>query len=104
MAGVGSIPAGPRGYALACVLSLASAAARGDASMGPAERDARAERLSADAIRRLGEARAADFFGGPAGLNRIEDDPDLDPLRARGDFQLLRMDLAFPNDPFARAG
>ena len=51
-----------------------------------------------------GGPRLADFFGGPAGLNRIEDDPDLDPLRARGDFQLLRMDLAFPNDPFALAG
>jgi serine/threonine-protein kinase len=29
-------------------------------------------------------------------------DPDLDPLRARPDFPLLMMDLAFPADPFAR--
>jgi tetratricopeptide (TPR) repeat protein len=29
-------------------------------------------------------------------------DPDLDPLRSRADFQLLMMDLAFPDEPFAR--
>jgi serine/threonine-protein kinase len=28
-------------------------------------------------------------------------DPDLDPLRSRPDFQLLMMDLEFPDDPFA---
>jgi hypothetical protein len=27
-------------------------------------------------------------------------DPDLDPLRARPDFQALIMDLEFPPDPF----
>jgi hypothetical protein len=30
-------------------------------------------------------------------------DTDLDPLRGRGDFQLLLMDLAMPADPFAAA-
>jgi hypothetical protein len=29
-------------------------------------------------------------------------DRDLDPLRSRPDFQLLLMDLAFPDAPFAR--
>jgi serine/threonine-protein kinase len=29
-------------------------------------------------------------------------DPVLDPLRSRPDFQLLMMDLEFPDDPFAR--
>jgi hypothetical protein len=29
-------------------------------------------------------------------------DSDLDSLRSRPDFQLLMMDLAFPDDPFAR--
>jgi serine/threonine-protein kinase len=29
-------------------------------------------------------------------------DPVLDPLRSRSDFQLLMMDLEFPDDPFAR--
>jgi serine/threonine-protein kinase len=31
-------------------------------------------------------------------------DPDLDPVRSRPDFQLLMMDLEFPDDPFARGG
>jgi eukaryotic-like serine/threonine-protein kinase len=29
-------------------------------------------------------------------------DSDLDPLRSRRDFQMLLMDLAFPDEPFAR--
>jgi serine/threonine-protein kinase len=32
----------------------------------------------------------------------MQRDPDLDPLRSRPDFQLLMMDLEFPDDPFAR--
>jgi serine/threonine-protein kinase len=31
----------------------------------------------------------------------MQRDPDLDPLRSRRDFQLLMMDLEFPDDPFA---
>jgi hypothetical protein len=31
----------------------------------------------------------------------MQRDPDLDPLRARPDFQLLKMDLAFPSKSFA---
>ena len=34
--------------------------------------------------------------------NWMRRDPDLDPLRARPDFQALIMDLAMPVDPFAR--
>jgi serine/threonine-protein kinase len=34
----------------------------------------------------------------------MQRDPDLDPLRSRPDFQLLLMDLQFPDDPFARGG
>jgi hypothetical protein len=32
----------------------------------------------------------------------MRQDPDLDPLRSRDDFQHLMMDLAMPDDPFAR--
>jgi serine/threonine-protein kinase len=32
----------------------------------------------------------------------MQKDPDLDPLRSRDDFQVLMMDLEFPDDPFAR--
>jgi hypothetical protein len=35
-------------------------------------------------------------------LTWMRRDPDLDPLRARTDFQLLLTDLAFPAEPFAR--
>jgi serine/threonine protein kinase len=40
-----------------------------------------------------------------AGYKNLPDmirDPDLDPLRSRSDFQLLLMDLAMPDAPFAR--
>jgi serine/threonine-protein kinase len=43
---------------------------------------------------------AAAGFRSVAWLRR---DPDLDPLRSRLDFQLLMMDLAMPDDPFAAA-
>jgi hypothetical protein len=29
-------------------------------------------------------------------------DPDLDPLRARPDFQVLMADFSFPSDPFSK--
>jgi serine/threonine-protein kinase len=32
----------------------------------------------------------------------MRSDANLDPLRSRPDFQLLMMDLEFPDDPFAR--
>jgi serine/threonine-protein kinase len=34
-------------------------------------------------------------------LTNMRIDPDLDPLRSRPDFQVLLMDLAMPDDPFA---
>jgi hypothetical protein len=34
----------------------------------------------------------------------MQRDHDLDPLRSRPDFQLLMMDLAMPDNPFARGG
>ena len=32
----------------------------------------------------------------------FRNDPDLDSLRSRPDFQALMMDVVFPSDPFAR--
>jgi hypothetical protein len=29
-------------------------------------------------------------------------DPDLAPIRSRSDFRMLRLDMAFPDDVFAR--
>jgi serine/threonine-protein kinase len=40
--------------------------------------------------------------GGYRNIPIMRIDPDLDPLRSRPDFQLLMMDLEFPDDPFAR--
>jgi hypothetical protein len=34
-------------------------------------------------------------------MRAMRTDPDLDPLRSHPDFQLLMMDLAFPDDAFA---
>jgi serine/threonine-protein kinase len=35
-------------------------------------------------------------------VNWMRRDPDLDPLRSRPEFQVLLLDLTFPDDPFAR--
>ena len=40
--------------------------------------------------------------GGFVDVDHMKADPDLDPLRARPDFQLLMMDLAMPTNPFAQ--
>jgi hypothetical protein len=57
-------------------------------------------RAAADrAMRRLREAVASGY----GDLPHMRIDHDLDPLRSRLDFQLLMMDLAMPDDPFAAA-
>jgi hypothetical protein len=38
---------------------------------------------------------------GKTALALLEREPALAPLRPRGDFQAMLMDLAFPADPFA---
>jgi tetratricopeptide (TPR) repeat protein len=81
-------------YHLACdharLMQLAGAADSGlTAAEGQTERD-----------RALGCLRAA-AAAGFRDLARIQADPDLDPLRSRLDFQLLMMDMAFSDDPFA---
>jgi serine/threonine-protein kinase len=82
-------------YQLACdharLAQLAGAVDSGlSAAEGPAELDRAMECLCA--------AVAAGFRD----LAHIRTDPDLDPLRARTDFQLLMMDLAFPDEPFSK--
>jgi tetratricopeptide (TPR) repeat protein len=97
-----SIPVGERSYDFACANALASAAARNDPKLEPAERSNRSEQLAARAVLLLDRSRIAGFFRDPAQVDRLVEDTDLDPLRARPDFKLLMMDLAFPSDPFAR--
>jgi hypothetical protein len=97
-----SIPVGERSYNLACAEALASAAARNDPKLEPAERSRCSERLAARAVFLLDRSRVAGYFRDPAQVDGLRNDADLDPLRARPDFQALMMDLAFPPDPFSK--
>jgi hypothetical protein len=47
-----------------------------------------------DALRRAVDAGFRDF-------DRLQAEIRLDPLRARDDFRLLKLDIAFPAEPFA---
>jgi eukaryotic-like serine/threonine-protein kinase len=90
-------------YNLAWIYSLCSAVARDDDRLSIAERNAQCERDAARAIELLGEARSVGYFHTPGALEAMNQDHNLDPLRLRPDFQLLSLDLAFPDDPFARS-
>ena len=81
-------------YQLACTLALASTVA--DPTEGPAAAD-RQRRDSDRAVDTIRRAIAVGF----ASQGMLKNDPDLDSLRSRPDFQSLQMDLAFPPDPFA---
>jgi len=82
-------------YNLACYLSLLSgvAAQQGSGPTAGESRDLGAEAV--EALRRAVAAGLRDF----AFMRR---DTDLDPLRVRVDFQMLMMDLAFPDEPFTQ--
>jgi serine/threonine-protein kinase len=82
-------------YNLACYHSaLAGIAAWPGSGLTASEGRAESDR----AMDNLRRAVAAGFRM----LSLMAFDHDLDPLRSRPDFRLLMMDLAFPNDPFAR--
>jgi eukaryotic-like serine/threonine-protein kinase len=84
-------------YNLACVASLASASARSSGHPGEADR------LAARAIAWLERCLAPGVSRTTQNLANFDADPDLDPLRQRDDFRALRLDAAFPADPFARS-
>jgi serine/threonine-protein kinase len=82
-------------YNLACgYATLAGIATLPGSGMTPAEGRAKAER----AMQWLHRAVAAGYHN----VTLMQQDHDLDPLRSRDDFQALMMDLAMPDDPFAR--
>ena len=60
-----------------------------------------AARPAASANRRFDALRRA-VAAGLRDVAFMRRDPDLDALRPRPDFQILIMDLAFPDNPFAR--
>jgi serine/threonine-protein kinase len=84
-------------YNLACDLALTIPLIGRDAGASIQAAAAERRRIADEAMRALRLSLAAGY---PAAVPR--DDPDLDPLRQRPDFQLLMMDGAFPADPFAR--
>jgi serine/threonine-protein kinase len=82
-------------YNLACGhAQLAGLAALPGSRVGTSEDHAAAER----AMEWLRRAVARGYRN----MVAMRRDRDLDPLRSRPDFQLLMMDLEFPDDPFAR--
>ncbi len=88
-------------YNEACILALAAAAAANDVTSSPEHRAALVEQYAARAMSALTEARRVGYFGDASKVANIRTDRDVDPLRARPDFQVLLLDLAFPTDPFA---
>jgi serine/threonine-protein kinase len=80
-------------YQLACAYSRLSAEG-GGAAPARDEREAHAARGMAA----LQRAVSAGYYD----LEKLRRDPALAPLRPRGDFQELLMDLSFPADPFQR--
>jgi eukaryotic-like serine/threonine-protein kinase len=82
-------------YNLACFQSLLSGIA---SQPGSGLTDTNVRSLGEQAVATL--RRAVD-----AGLQDVafmRRDPDLDPLRSRPDFQLLLLDLAFPDEPYVK--
>jgi serine/threonine-protein kinase len=82
-------------YNVACCFALASSVA------DPAEGPAAAERQRRDADRAVATIRRA-IAKGFADASMLKTDPDLNSIRSRPDFQMLIMDLAMPEDPFAK--
>jgi eukaryotic-like serine/threonine-protein kinase len=82
-------------YNLACFRSLLSGVA---VEPGSGLTDVDVRRLGEQAVATLRRAVAA----GLEDVAFMRKDADLDPLRSRPDFQILLMDLAFPDRPFAK--
>jgi tetratricopeptide (TPR) repeat protein len=85
-------------YSLACLYSVLS-------GVGPAEQALPADKVqrkqTAAANRAMAVLRRA-VAAGWKDAAHMRRDSDLDPLRARMDFQVLLLDLEFPAEPFAR--
>jgi serine/threonine-protein kinase len=95
------LAAGPAAYNLACVYAVAFATAAADRRLPDRERSACADDLAARAIAELRRAHAAGFFDVRSNLDHFDRDDRLFPLRPRPDYRALRLDLAFPANPFA---
>ena len=89
---------------MACAHAQIAAAILRCGPSDPSDRQALAKRHSVLAVRALARAVATGALRSSEAAEDLRSDPDLDPLRSRPDFRLLVMDLAMPDDPFARGG
>jgi tetratricopeptide (TPR) repeat protein len=87
-------------YDAACVHAVLAQLALEDQRKLLAERQQLADRELERALELLDTARADGEFNGPIHLDEARRDSTLDPLRLNPRFQLLSMDLAFPDNPF----
>jgi tetratricopeptide (TPR) repeat protein len=83
-------------YNAACAFARASAAARTDEHLSPAKRAATSDHYAARAMELLGRADAARLFQLPANVIKLQNDTDLNSLRARDDFKRLRERVVQP--------
>jgi serine/threonine-protein kinase len=84
----------------ACVHAALAQLALQDQGRPPAERRQLADREVGRALDSLDKARATGEFKGMIRLDEVRRETLLDPLRTNPRFQLLMMDLEFPDSPF----
>jgi hypothetical protein len=70
-----------------------------DKAVPTPEEEAERRRYADMAMRALRQAVSC----GKRDLALFQREPALDPLRSRGDFRVMLMDLAIPADPFGRS-
>jgi tetratricopeptide (TPR) repeat protein len=80
-------------YDAACVYASAATAARRDDKLTPSRREDQAAHYAHRAVELLQKARGAGFFTDPFSVALLKTDTDLNPLRARDDFQKLLAEL-----------
>jgi hypothetical protein len=88
-------------YDAACIHAALAQLALRDQARPPAERRRLAQVDLDRALELFGKARAAGEFPAAITLAEIRRERLLDPLRTDRRFQLLMMDLAFPDSPLA---
>jgi hypothetical protein len=91
-------------YDAACLFAALAKLSLQDQGRTVAERQRLSHRDLERALDFLDRMRAPGELGKMIPLDEIRNEPLLDPLRSHPRFQLLMMDLAFPDSPFGREG
>jgi len=87
-------------YDAACIHAALARLALEDQEKPSSERRRLADRDMERALELLDKARATGEFKGMIRLDEVRRETLLDPLRTNPRFQLLMMDLEFPDSPF----